>query len=72
VKACRDCVHVKVVGDVEGISYIATCLHPEVSERLADYFTGGERLVHLSVEVARTIGKCKPEGLFWEKADRPA
>jgi len=33
---------------------------------LTDYHEGVERLEHLSVNAARTLGRCQPEGKFWE------
>lgn len=56
IRACKDCRH------MDG----RTCMHPELAEMLTDYYEGKDRLIHPSIELARTVLSCQPEGKFWE------
>ena len=61
MKLCRDCRAVLVTEDGTRM-----CMHPATAKWFPDYYNGGERLEHPSIEVARTIGECGPDATLWE------
>jgi len=55
---CKDCLH----ADIE----TKHCMHPFLSAKIIDYFTGKTTTAHPTCQQARTIGDCEPDGKLWE------
>jgi len=64
MKLCKDCIHVK---PAETRNQSHKCLHPAAAISAIDYFDGSERLLHPSVDMARSgLSACGEDGKLWE------
>jgi len=63
LKACRECKHCEAPNINTNT---VRCTSPDVGENIMNYYTGKMVFAYPSIDIARTIGACKPEARFWE------